>query len=90
MYKRQTHDNANKRYKILESHDSKDTLQAKQLSHDSRNRPKAEFIAYIYILLYIFKIQKSIYNLEKSSFIFNMHRNKGFVGVFQCYNFHTF
>ena len=37
--------------RTLESRDSNDTLQAKQLSHDSRKRLKTEFIAYIDILL---------------------------------------
>ena len=48
--------------------------QETQSIHDSMNRPKIEFIVYIYIVFMYYKYLKyknSIYNLGKSCFVFN-------------------
>ena len=57
------------------------TLQETRSIHDSMNIPKNEFIAYIYILLYIYCI-KFIFNLGIKTVLYLQHnRINGLVGV---------
>ena len=61
------------------------TLQETQSIHDSKNRPKIEFIAYIYILLLLTNISlyiRYIYNIgNKTVLYFICTRITVFVGV---------
>ena len=57
------------------------TLQETQITHDSMNIPKIEFIAYIYILLYLYYI-KIIFNLGIKTFLYLKYNHiNGLMGV---------